>query len=373
MLSLQTANKPVCGKIVESLLFSIWIIYRWHRLFRSIFVEKVKTHSIPPRDRFAVHTYLILQNALGYVLDKVRGTASDIKDMKIRGAGKIARAGASALGEFAENYSGRSLEEFKKELDTAKNIILESRPTAVSLWNGVQACIKDAGNASSLEESKDSVVRNSRAFVEQSSHAVELIAKYGAKRINDGDVILTHCNSSAAVGVIKEAKAQGKDIRAYATESRPWRQGLLTVKDLSDAGVDVTLIIDSAVRAVMKKVDKIFVGADTVASNGALINKIGTSQLALAANESRDPFNVCTETYKFSPMTIFGEMVEIEERECGEVVKPGDIPKGVKIFNPVFDTTPAKYIDTIITEIGVISPGSVYDVMVRQLGNDIFK
>ena len=305
--------------------------------------------------------------------DTVKATASDIREMKIRGAGRIARAGASALGKFAEDYRGGSLENFKKDIDKAKNMILESRPTAVSLWNGVQASVKDVGKAESLDEAKGSVIRNAASFVELSSNAVEAIAKIGAKRVEKGDVLLTHCNSSAAVGIIKEAHAQGKDIKVFATESRPWRQGLLTVKELSDAGVDVTLIIDSAVRAVMKDIDKVFVGADTVTSNGALINKVGTSQLALAANEARVPFSVCTETYKFSPMTIFGDMVKIEERDCGEVVKLDEIPKGVKVYNPVFDTTPAKYIDAMITELGVFSPGSVYEVMIRQLGNDIFK
>ena len=307
------------------------------------------------------------------MFDTVKETASDIKEMKIRGAGRIARAGASAMGRFAESYPGGSLEEFKRDLDKAKNILLESRPTAVSLWNGIQACVRDAGGARSVEEAKVSVVRNAEIFVEMSSNAVEAIAKFGSRRVQKGDTLLTHCNSSAAIGVIKEAYAQGKDVKVYATESRPWRQGLLTVKELSDAGVDVTLLIDSAVRSVMKKVDKVFVGADTVASNGAVINKIGTSQLALAADEARVQFNVCSETYKFSPLTLFGEMVEIEERDCGEVVDVETFPKNVKVYNPVFDTTPPKYIDAIITEMGILSPGSVYDIMVRQLGSEIFE
>jgi len=307
------------------------------------------------------------------VFEAVKGTAADIKSMKIRGAGRIARAGASAMGKFAEDYSGSNLEDFKKDVETAKKILLESRPTAVSLWNGVQASVKGIGKAKSLKEAKDLIVRNSKAFEEMSSKAVETISKIGANRVQKGDVLMTHCNSSAAIGIIKEAHSQGKDIKVFATESRPWRQGLLTVKELSDAGVDVTLIVDSAVRLVMKKVNAVYVGADTITSNGALINKIGTSQLALAANESRVPFSVCSETYKFSPLTIFGEMVEIEERDCGEIVKKGEIPPGVKIYNPVFDTTPARYIDAIITELGVFAPGSVYDVMIRQLGNDIFK
>lgn len=292
--------------------------------------------------------------------------------MRIRGAGRIARAGASALGTFADDYKGIGLDDFRRDLDSATRILLDSRPTAVSLWNGVHACVKDVPNVKTLDEAVNSVSFNAKRFVEMSSDAVEIIGKIGAKRIQEGDVIMTHCNSSVALEVIKEAHRQGKQFKVYATESRPWRQGILTVNELADAGIDVTLIIDSAVRAVMKKVTKVFVGADTITSNGTLINKIGTSQLALSANEARVPFYVCSETYKFSPMTLFGDTVTIEERGYEEVVKPGEIPKSVGIFNPVFDSTPAKYIDAIITEIGMISPGSVYDVMVRQLGDSIF-
>ena len=182
--------------------------------------------------------------------------------------------------------------------------------------------------------------------------------------------VLTHCNSKAALGVIKAAHADGKDIRAYATESRPWRQGLLTIKDLSAAGVPTTLIIDSAVRWIMKEVDVVLVGADTICSNGALINKIGTSQVALAANEARVPFIVCAETYKFSPKTVYGEMVEIEERDASEVVDPRLIPPKVSVRNPVFDATPAEYIDSIVTEVGLISPYAAYEVIVKELGQE---
>lgn len=315
--------------------------------------------------------YIVPHAIGGYVSDIIIDTAAEIRDMRIRGAGRIARAGASALGEFARTYTG-SFEAFKIDLDKAAKTLLDSRPTAVSLWNGIHACIRDAGNAGDLEEARQSVMSNSVLFVEMSSKAVETIAETGAKRIRDGDVILTHCNSSAALGVIKKARSQGKDIKVFATESRPWRQGILTVNELNEAGVDVTLIIDSAVRTVMKNIDRVFVGADTVASNGALINKVGTSQLALAANEANVQFNVCCETYKFSPMTLFGDMVTIEERDHGEVVREGEIPPGVRIFNPVFDTTPPKYIDAIITELGVMSPGSVYNVLIKQLGDGIF-
>ena len=210
-------------------------------------------------------------------------------------------------------------------------------------------------------------------FVKNSNLAVKEIARIGAKRIQDGDVIITHCNSSAAVGVLVEAHRQGKKFKVYATESRPWRQGIITANQLAEAGVDVTLIIDSAVRSVMKYATKVFVGADTVTSHGALVNKVGTSQVALAAKEARVQFYVCTETYKFSPMSLFGDMVTIEERSKDEVVKEGELDPKVKIFNPVFDSTPASYIDAIITEIGMISPGSVYHVMKEKLGEEAFR
>lgn len=293
--------------------------------------------------------------------------------MTIRGAGRIARAGATALGDMARNRSGGTLDDFRKEVSEASKVILDSRPTAVSLWNGVHATIKDVDSATTLDDAVQSVISNSEDFVERSLGAVDTIARIGAKRISDGDVIMTHCNSSAALGVVKEAHRQGKDIRVFATESRPWRQGILTVNELADAGVDVTMIIDSAVRSVMKKVDKVFVGADTITSHGALINKVGTSQLALAANEARVQFYVCSETYKFSPMTLFGDMVTIEERDISEVVRPGEVPDSVRVFNPVFDSTPARYIDAIITEQGMVSPGSVYGMMVRQFGDSLFK
>lgn len=303
----------------------------------------------------------------------VDATVEAIKSMEIRGAGKIARAGASALADFAGSYKGDDIEAFRRDLAAAKDKVLGSRPTAVSLWNGVHATLKGADGCGTVKEATDLIIANAKAFNESSVNAVKFIGEIGAKRIQDGDVILTHCNSSAALSVIKTAFRQGKKFRVYATESRPWRQGILTVNELAKEGIDVTLIIDSAVRSVMKYVTKVFVGADTITSHGTLINKIGTSQVALAANEARVQVYVCSETYKFSPMTLFGDMVTIEERDHAEVIGNAKLEPGVKIFNPVFDSTPSKYIDAIITEVGMIAPGSVYHVMTSQLGDEIFK
>lgn len=303
-------------------------------------------------------------------MDDVKETAEDIRSMRVRGAGRIARHAAQALGDFARDLGDLDLEEMREELRRARDILLLSRPTAVSLWNGVQAVMRGEAKAQTSGELRDLIIENADAFVERSERATRSIGEIGARRIGDGDRILTHCNSSVALSVIKTAFEQGKDIQVMATESRPWRQGLITSRELSEAGIPVTLIVDSAVRWAMKDVDIVLVGADTISSSGAVINKIGTSQIALAAQEARVPFVVCAETYKFSPRTLSGEPVEIEERGRDEVAGPDDLPPEVNVLNPVFDATPPEYIDYIVTEIGLIPPYASYEVIVKMLGQE---
>lgn len=295
--------------------------------------------------------------------------AKAIESMEIRGAGRIARAGVKAICDAASESTG-DLDTLRKELESAKVRILASRPTAISLWNGVQAALHGIEGLENTEDVKARVMANSATFIKRSEKAMETIGRIGAKRIRDGDTVLTHCNSHAALSVIKEAHRQGKNIEVIATESRPWRQGIITVNELTDAGVPVTMIVDSAVRSVMRSVDLVLVGADTITSSGVLINKIGTSQIALIANEARVPFLVCSETYKFSPISLFGDLVEIEERDRKEIIGDAQVPDIVKVRNPVFDATPPEYIDSIVTEIGMIPPFAAYEVIVKILGHE---
>ena len=297
-------------------------------------------------------------------------TAEAIESMRIRGAGRIARQAAMALRELVEGHDADDLTSLRDDLEKGRDILLGSRPTAVSLWNAVNAVMRGYREVGTAEELRRTVIDNATAFVERSERATQLIGEIGSRRVSDGDRILTHCNSSVALSVIITAFKEGKDIEVFVTESRPWRQGLITARELSEVGIPVTLMVDSAVRWIMKDIDIVLVGADTIASNGAVINKIGTSQIALAAHEARVPFVVCAETYKFSPMTLSGEPVEIEERDPTEVVDAGELPPGVKVLNPVFDATPPEYIDFIVTEIGVIPPYASYEVIVRMLGQE---
>jgi len=288
--------------------------------------------------------------------------AEKIKSMEIRGASRIAKFAAEVMKEHAL----RIRENFDEEMLRASQILLNTRPTAVSLYNAVNYIMQYRGE--SIEEKRESAVKRAEEFIGWVETAQKIIAEIGEKRIRDGSTVLTHCNSSAALAIIKRAHEVGKRVEVLATESRPRWQGHITARQLREAGIDVTIIVDSAVRYFINDVDCVLVGADTITANGALVNKIGTSQVALCAKEARVPFMVAAETFKFSPKTLFGNLVVIEERSQEEVAPKELIDLGVKVRNPAFDVTPRSYIDVIITEIGAIPPEMAYFVIKERLG-----
>lgn len=306
------------------------------------------------------------------MMKEVIEIANNIKEMKIRGAAEIARAAAHALAIASMNIKTSSPDEFIEELKKVKNLLLSTRPTAVSLPNALMYIMHRVEIAykkgMSTEELKEIAIKAAEEFKKNSMEAIKKISEIGAKRIRNGDIIMTHCNSSVVISILKEAKRQGKEFEVIATETRPRFQGRLTAKALAEAGIPVTLIIDSAARYFMPKVDKVIVGADAITANGAVVNKIGTSQIALAAHEARVRVFVGAETYKFSPSTILGELVEIEERPIEEVIPLEELPKGVKVANPAFDITPPEYIDIIITEKGIIPPQAAILILMEEFG-----
>ena len=298
-------------------------------------------------------------------------TARKIKSMEIRGAGKIARAAAAELRDYSHRLVTQDIDEFNEKMRQASDLLVSTRPTAVSLPNAVRAVMRYKGE--SVDEAKENIKKQADGFVESSQNAVKRIGEIGARRVRDGDTIMTHCNSLAAISIMKEAKAQGKEINVIATESRPRWQGHLTINQLDKMGIKTSLIVDSAVRYFMKEVDIVIMGADAVTVNGSVINKIGTSQLALAAHEARKNVIIAAETYKFSPKTLLGELVEIEERDSSEVIlkeKLESLPN-VRVRNPAFDVTPREYIDLICTEVGAIPPEMAYIIIKDFLGYGI--
>lgn len=299
----------------------------------------------------------------------IEDVAEKIRSMEIRGAAKIGRSAADALKDWALESDALNCDIFLTGLEEAGETLIAARPTAVSLPNAVRYVINKARGIQVCDIGGIKVITANAAdaFIKNSREATARISRFGANRIETGDVIMTHCNSSLALGVIKEAWRQGKKFEVIAPEARPRFQGRITARELAEEGIPVTMIVDSAVRTYMKDVDKVIVGADSVAANGAVINKIGTSQIALAAQEARVVFMVAAETYKFHPDTLVGEMVKIEERDSEEVADPEEFP-GVRIRNPAFDVTPPDYIDLIITEKGIIPPQAAVTVIKEEFG-----
>ena len=292
----------------------------------------------------------------------VEEAAKKITSMEIRGAGRIARSAAEALKNFAQSYQGEDANEFKVQLEQAASTLITTRPTAVSLSNAVNFTVKNITDITEIEELRAKIIQNADNFIEWSNLAVEKISEHSLAIIPDEAVIMTHCNSSAVVASLINVHKSGKKIKVFARETRPVYQGRITARELAQAGIPVTLIVDSAARYFMAQVDIVMVGADTVEAGGDVINKIGTSGLAIIANEFKVPFYVCAETYKFSPKTLSGEKTIIEERAVEEIIDPDDVP-GVTIYNPVFDVTPARFIKSIICEKGVISVSDVKNII----------
>ncbi len=301
-------------------------------------------------------------------MKQLKETAAKIKSMEIRGAGRIARAAAAELRDYSERLATDNLDEFNRKMKFAAELLASTRPTAVSLPNSVRVVMQYQG--ATVVEARMDIKKRADEFISGSENAVKRIGEIGAKRVRDGDTIMTHCNSSAAISIMAAAHAQGKDISVIATESRPRLQGLLTIKQLDALGIKTSLIVDSAVRYFMKEVDLVVMGADAVTVNGSVINKIGTSQLAMAAHQARKNVVIAAETYKFSPRTLLGELVEIEERDSSEVLSREKLAQfpNVDVRNPSFDITPREYIDLICTEVGAIPPEMAYVIIKEFLG-----
>ena len=300
----------------------------------------------------------------------VTETAEKIKSMEIRGAGRIAREAAEALRHHAAEIRAVDIMSFRREMDAAAQILIATRPTAVSLPNAVHMVMSGLERAVTIEEARNGVINRAEQFIHSSRHAVENIVQFGARHIRDGDTLLTHCNSEAALGCIIEAHRSGKEIEVFATEVRPRNQGYITIRTLNDAGIKTNFIVDSAVRSFINEVDLVIIGADAVTVNGAVVNKIGTSQVAHTAHEARVNVLVAAETYKFAPRTIIGELITIEERAGNEILTDEiarTLPQ-VTVRNPAFDVTPAEYIDLIVTEAGAIPPQMAYIIIRDYLG-----
>lgn len=302
-------------------------------------VEPIRWHG----DRLELLDQRLLPDRTVYVTCRTAAeVAQAIRDMVVRGAPAIGCAAAF----------GVALDRGSKE---AFDILAKSRPTAVNLFWALER----------MKKAKDPKAEAEAIFAEDLA-ANRAMGKLGAELIPQGARVMTHCNTGAlataghgtALGVIRSAKS--KNISVIANETRPYLQGArLTAYEMVQEGIPCTLITDSTAGHLMSRgeVDVVVVGADRIAANGDVANKIGTYALAVLAKRHGIPFYVAAPLSSFDPKIPDGSRIPIEERPAGEVTGYGDkrwAPEGVAVRNPAFDVTPAELITAIITERGVV-------------------
>jgi methylthioribose-1-phosphate isomerase len=305
-----------------------------------------------------------------YVTCKTHEQVADvIRNMVVRGAPAIGVSAAMGIALAVQNSKAETAGDLKRDFDAACELIGQTRPTAVNLFWAIKR-MKDKFEllrVRPLPQLRQALIDEAQRMHAEDIAANQAMGKHGATLMPASGGVLTHCNAGAlatcgygtALGVIRAAVEQGKNIHVYADETRPFLQGSrLTAWELMKDGIPTTVISDNMAGAMMRqgKIGAIVVGADRIAANGDVANKIGTYTVAVLAQEHKIPFYVAAPFSTIDLATPDGSKIPIEQRNAKEVTHIAGkqmVPDGVSVENPAFDVTPAKYVTAIITERGV--------------------
>ena len=310
--------------------------------------------------------------------DNFNQVADAIRTLVVRGAPAIGVSGAFGLALAVLQSKTTTKDELISDLEKARKILFETRPTAVNLAWGLEKIMKIAKSGDSVEQIKKLVVNAAKKMADDDIEINKIMGKNGSVLFDNNDTIMTHCNAGAlatvaygtALGVIRATRESGKNVKVIATETRPVQQGSrLTAFELKHDGFDVSLIPDTAVGYTFANglVDKVIVGADRIVRTGHVFNKIGTYQVATMAKQHGIPFYVAAPLSTFD-MKSDAKDVVIEMRKGSEVTGIGDqktAPDDINVINPAFDITPPELISGIITEKGVAKPP--YEESIKKL------
>ncbi len=324
-------------------------------------------------DRLELIDQRVLPQRLAYVSCATAAeVAAAIRDMIVRGAPAIGCAAAYGIALEAARPTFASLDEFYRAVETAFGEIAASRPTAVNLFWALDRMRRafDAARGLPPDRVAAKLAEEAQAIHREDVEVNRAIGRNGAALVIDGARIMTHCNAGAlataghgtALGVVRSARDEGKRVSVIATETRPYLQGArLTAWEMVQEGIPVTLVTDSMAGHLMQRgaIDLVVVGADRIAANGDVANKIGTYTLAVLAARHRIPFYVAAPLSTIDPKVAEGTAIPIEERGAAEVVGfRGErwAPEGVAVTNPAFDVTPAELVTGLVTERGVVTP-----------------
>jgi methylthioribose-1-phosphate isomerase len=295
--------------------------------------------------------------------------ADVIRTMVVRGAPAIGVSAAMGIALGVKNSKAETVADLKRELDQICELIGKTRPTAVNLFWAIRRMQEkfERVRIRPILKIKEDLIEESKRMHAEDIAANQAMGRHGATLMPSEGGVLTHCNAGAlatagygtALGVIRAAVEQGKKIHVYADETRPFLQGSrLTAWELMKDGIPTTVISDNMAGAMMKqgKIGAIVVGADRIAANGDVANKIGTYTVAVLAKENGIPFYVAAPLSTIDFACPDGSQIPIEQRNAREVTHMAGkqmVPDGVSIENPAFDVTPAKYVAAIITEHGI--------------------
>jgi len=293
-----------------------------------------------------------------------------IQALRIRGAPALGAAGAFGVALSARAHSKEKADSFLKAVTDDANDIANARPTAVNLQWGVAEQMKLVDPSNSAEETVRLLEDNAQRIAKEDIENNKRIGDYGSSLISKGDGILTHCNAGAlacvgygtALGVIRSAHAEGKDIHVYVDETRPLCQGSrLTAWEMYTENIPATLITDNMAGSLMAsgKIQKIVVGADRITACGDVANKIGTYAVAVLARYHDIPFYVAAPVSTIDFSIVSGSEIPIEQRAKEEITfwqGMQNAPEGIDVYNPAFDVTPSSLVSAIITEKGIVLP-----------------
>ncbi len=295
--------------------------------------------------------------------------ADAIRVMIVRGAPAIGVAAAFGFALGALQSKARDRGELLAELSGVTETLRQTRPTAVNLFWALQRMNAVAQSADGdLAEMRRAILSEAHEMAREDEERNRCIGAFGAELVRDGDTILTHCNAGAlatvdygtALGVVRAAHEQGKRIHVLVDETRPFLQGArLTAWEMEQAGIPATLITDNMAGHFMSRgrIDVVVVGADRIAANGDVANKIGTYSVAVLAKENGIPFYVAAPTSTVDLSLKSGQEIPIEERSESEVLYINGkriAPEGISAAHPAFDVTPNRYVTAIVTEQGVV-------------------
>ena len=306
-----------------------------------------------------------------YISD-IRRLWQALKKLQVRGAPAIGIAAAFGVVLGIRNSRAKDFRQFNGDLAKVIKYLGSARPTAVNLFWALERMqgIALKNSQKPVKQIKEALLKEAMMIFEEDRQICRRMAKFGASLIKNNDRILTLCNAGAlatadygtALGVLYEAKKQGKRLKVYSCETRPLLQGArLTAWELKREGIDVVLICDNMAADLMRRkmIDKVIVGADRIAANGDTANKIGTYTIAAAAGYHKISFYVAAPVSSFDLKLKSGKVIPIEERDPKEVLEfygRHIAPAGVKAYNPAFDVTPHALITAIICEKGIIRP-----------------